>query len=148
MFLVLRSAVPSWRGWWYSGPMHSSSGDEIKNSLHASLCLGMHIYRREMLACKCSFYACSRGHDEGNKKGTFLFHVATFFLKVRDADSREKQPSVQDAFAALIRTCWCHLLENVDTCSEEFCPSVNARHGKCTVPPLPTPFFEDGFKWQ
>lgn len=41
---------------------------------------------------------------EDSKKGTFLFHVATFFLNVRDADSREKQPSGQDAFAALIRT--------------------------------------------
>lgn len=38
-------------------------------------------------------------------EATFLFHIATFSLEVRDADSREKQPSVQDAFAALIRVC-------------------------------------------
>lgn len=38
-------------------------------------------------------------------EATLLFHIATFSLGVRDAGSREKQPSVQDAFAALIRIC-------------------------------------------
>lgn len=38
-------------------------------------------------------------------EATFLLHTATFPLEARGADSREKQPSVQDAFAALIRSC-------------------------------------------
>lgn len=129
MFLVLRSAVPSWRGGVQRPngiPAQEAQEARLKTAcMHLCAQGCIQAEERCLHASILLMFAAQDTTRVIKKELSFFTSQGFFSLKVRDAGSREKQPSVQDASAALIRVCWCHLLEDVDICSEDFCPSMN-----------------------